>query len=166
MNSMLACPILAAAITLVPAAALAEISQESRCQSDSLDTTEAVQRLEWARQCGLLTNTGGSASWVDSVHALDAVSVPPGLIVFAKEYVEIDPNRAFTGSVEDHNVNFYYSWSRYEVTSMYTVTRETSGFTSNYWKWSHTIQRARPMYPTFESSPAPALEPSSSPAST
>src|SRR3954462_7160018 len=155
MNWKFVGPILVAAITLVPAAALAQVAQGSRCQSDSLDTTEAIDRLEWARQCGLRNNSGGASSWVNSVHALDVVSVPPGLIVWAKDYVEIDGNRAFSGHLENYNVNYYYSWARYEVTPMYTVFRETSGFTSNYWKWSNTTQRARPLYPTFESTPVP-----------
>jgi hypothetical protein len=155
MNSKFVGPILVAAITLVPAAALAQVAQGSRCQSDSLDTTEAIGRLDWARQCGLLNNSSGASSWVNSVHALDAVSVPPGLIVWAKDYVEIDGSHAFSGHLENYNINYYYSWSRYEVTPMYTVFRETSGFTSNYWKWSNTTQRARPLYPTFESTPVP-----------
>ncbi|HEX8109994.1 MAG TPA: Hint domain-containing protein, partial [Kofleriaceae bacterium] len=153
MNSKLTCSILAATITLVPTAVLAEISQESRCQSDSLDTTQVLERLDWARQCGLLTNTGGPASWVNSTHALDAVSVPPSQIVWAKEYVENNPNHAYSGNLEAYNVNYYYSWALYESTPMYTMIREASGFTSTYWKWSHTVQRARPMYPTFETSP-------------
>jgi hypothetical protein len=155
MNSKLVGPILAAAITLVPAATLAQVAQGARCQSDSLDTTEAITRLDWARQCGLLSNSGGPSSWVNSVHALDAVSVPPSLIVWAKEYVEIDPGHAFSGHLENYNINYYYSWARYEVTPMYTVFRETTGFTSNYWKWSNTTPSARPLYPTFESTPVP-----------
>jgi len=155
MNSKLACSILAAAITLVPATVLAEITQDSRCASDSLDTTQVLERLEWARQCGLINNTGGPTSWVNSVRALDAVSVPPSFIVWAKEYVEIDHNHAFTGNSEDYNVNYYYSWALYGASPMYTVTQETSGFTSSYWKWSQSVQRARPLYPTFESSPVP-----------
>src|SRR4051812_38561752 len=100
MNSQFVGPILVAAIALVPAAALAQVVQGSRCQSDSLETTQAVGRLDWARQCGLLHNSGGSSSWVDSVRSLDAVSVPPSLIVWAKDYVEIDGNRAFSGNAE------------------------------------------------------------------
>lgn len=155
MNLKLVSPILVAAIALVPAAALAQVAQGARCQSDSLDTTQVIARLDWARQCGLRINSGGASSWIDSVHALDAVSTPPSLIVWAKDYVEIDHSHAFSGHVENYNVNYYYAWARYDVTPMYTVFRETSGFTSNYWKWSNTSQRARPYYPTFESSPVP-----------
>jgi hypothetical protein len=71
----------------------------------------------------------------------------------AKEYREIDPNHAFSGNVEDYNVNLNYSISRYMLTSRYTVTQETTGLTTGYWKWSHTTQRALPLYPTFETSP-------------
>ena len=155
MNLKLVSPILVAAIALVSPAALAQVVQGSRCQSDSLDTTQAIDRLEWARQCGLRTNSGGPDSWVNSTHSLDAVSVLPSSIVWAKDYVEIDPSRAFSGNVENYNVNYYYSWSRYDATPMYTVFRETSGFTTNYWKWSNTTPRARPYYPTFESTPTP-----------
>lgn len=155
MNSKFVGSILVAAVALVPAAGLAQVAQDSRCQSDSLDTTQVIARLDWARQCGLLNNSGGASSWIDSVHALDAVSTPPSLIVWAKDYVEIDPNHAFSGHLENYNVNYYYAWARYDVTPMYTVFRETSGFTTNYWKWSNASQRARPLYPTFESSPVP-----------
>ena len=134
MNSKLVGSILVTAVALVPAAARAQVAQGARCQSDSLDTTQVIARLDWARQCGLLHNSGGASSWVNSVHSLDAVSTPPSLIVWAKDYVEIDPNHAFTGHVENYNVNYYYSWARYEVTPMYTLFRETSGFTTNYWK--------------------------------
>ena len=152
MTPKLTRPLVTAALALVPAAATAETTQDWRCQSDSLDTTAALERIEWARQCGLIENTGGASSWVPSTRALDGVSVPPSL-VWAKEYVEIDHNRAFSGNFNAYNVNFYYSYARYESTPMYTVAKESSGFTIGYWKWSHTLQRVRPMYPTFETSP-------------
>jgi hypothetical protein len=138
--------ILQIALLGVPASALAS-AQGSRCATDSLDPDLASQRIEWARKCGLLRNTGGPNSWFESEAAFDLMLNP------AKEYREIDPNRAFSGNADDYNVNLYYSSSLFVPTPKYSVTQETSGPTSAYWKWSHTTQRAHPLYPTFETSP-------------
>jgi hypothetical protein len=139
--------ILNVALITAPSAALADPIQEWRCSTDSLDPTMALQRLEWARKCGLITNTGGPASWFTSTRAFDQT------FNWAKEYREINTARAYTGNLNDYNVNYYYGFSRYESTPMYTVSQEALGPTAGFWKWSHTTQRARPIYPTFENSP-------------
>ncbi|HEX8115245.1 MAG TPA: hypothetical protein VF516_46275 [Kofleriaceae bacterium] len=138
--------ILNVAIIAVPTAVLAQ-STPPRCSTDALDPDLAVQRLEWARMCGLTRNTGGVNSAFDSTAAFDLMFNP------AKEYREIDPNHAFSGNTEDYNVNLNYSLARYTATPTYTVTQESTGLTTGYWKWSHTTQRAQPKYPTFETSP-------------
>jgi hypothetical protein len=123
----------------------------SPCRSGAAPLTaspsQALQRIEWARKCGLTSNTGGSGSWVNSTKAFDQT------FNWAKEYVEINTNKAFTGNLNNYNVNYYYGYARYEATPQYTCNQETLGATAGYWKWSHTTQRARPLYPSFENTP-------------
>ena len=137
------------ALVAVPVSALAEPAQEWRCSTDSLTPTQALARIEWARKCALTTNTGGPASWVNSTRAFDTA------FNWAKEYIEINTSRAFTGNLNAFNINYYYGYSRYDATPVYTVAQETTGVTATYWKWSHTSQRLRPLYVTFESTPVP-----------
>jgi hypothetical protein len=61
--------ILEVAVIAAPTAALAQSTQTSRCTTDILDPDLAVQRLEWARRCGLTRNTAGPNSWFDSAAA-------------------------------------------------------------------------------------------------
>ena len=139
--------LLKAAIVAAPITAMAEPTQEWRCSTDSLDPTAALQRLEWARKCGLTLNSGGAGSWISSTRAFDTT------FAWAKEYREIDTNHAYTGNFNNYEVNYYYAYSRYEATPVYTVAAETLGPTAGYYKWSHTTSRVRPTYPSFESSP-------------
>jgi len=137
-----------AALVAAPVVALAEPAQEWRCTTDSLDPTQALARLEWARKCGLTTNTGGAAAWVPSTKAFDTT------FNWAKEYIEINSNRAFSGNLNAYNVNYYYSYSRYESSPLYTVAQEPAGSpTVGFWKWSHTASRPRPLYQSFENTP-------------
>jgi len=138
------------ALVVAPLTAAAEPAQEWRCTTDSLDPTAALQRIEWARKCGLITNTGGPTSTVASNKSWDQT------FTWAKEYIEGNTNRAFTGNLNSYNVNYYYAWARYEVSPAYMVTQETSGPTINYWKWGPwgtSTQRPRPLYPSFEDTP-------------
>lgn len=139
--------LLTVAAIAAPATALAQPVVQARCMVDSLDATAALQRIEWARRCGLLTNTGGPNSWFASSMALDMTFNP------AREYREINPNRAYSGSNNDYNVNYSYAFCRYQSSSLFTVFQETAGPTTGFWKWSASQQRPRPMYPTFETSP-------------
>lgn len=118
-----------------------------RCASDRLSAPEALQRLEWARQCALLTNTNGPQSYISSTRAFDTT------FNWAKEYVELNPNRSYTGNANSYNINYYYAYARYETTPVYTVFQEPSGPTAGFYKWSYSMPRARPLYPVFESSP-------------
>jgi hypothetical protein len=143
--------VFAVVIAAVPSAALAQ--NQSRCQSDSLDPTQAAARLEWARKCGLLNNTGGPSSAFDS----DTWSDPSGNAV--KEYREIDPAKSFSGNVDDYLVNYQFAHYMYLASPYFLAVKETSGPTNGYWKWSaykkvggvptpQTV-RPRPLYPTF-----------------
>jgi hypothetical protein len=136
-------------VTLVaaPTTAMAEPIQEWRCTTDSLGTTAALQRIEWARKCGLTTNSSGPDSWFLSTKAFAQN------FEWAKDYRENNTARAFTGNLNAYNVNYYYGYARYESTPQYTVNQETLGATVDYWKWSHTVQRPRPLYPSFENTP-------------
>ncbi|HEX8115241.1 MAG TPA: hypothetical protein VF516_46255 [Kofleriaceae bacterium] len=137
--------ILALAFIAIPTTAAAQSIVTVRCTTDSLDATAALQRIEWARRCALLTNTGGPNSWFFSTLAADDVT-----FVGAKDYREIDPNHAYSGSVNDYNVNYSYSFCRYPSSSIFSVIQETSGPTAGFWKWSRPVQRPRVFYPTFD----------------
>jgi Bacterial pre-peptidase C-terminal domain len=129
----------------LPMAAQAQIT-EWRCMTDSLDASQTKARIEWARRCGLTTNTNGPTSWFNSGY-FDQSFQP------AKEYREINTSRAFTGNVNQYGVNYYYAWCLYETTPIFTVSQETSGPTAGYYKWSHNVLRVRPLYPVFENTP-------------
>ncbi|MBN8226848.1 hypothetical protein JYK02_04915 [Corallococcus macrosporus] len=133
------------ALGLLPCSALAQDPQQARCGSDFLTIDQAIARSEWARRCGLWRNTGGAAAWFSSTAAFDTG------YAWAKEYREADTSHAYTGNTHYNNVNYYHARSLYDATPMYSVFQETSGGTTGYWKWSHTTPRARPLYPTFES---------------
>ncbi len=130
-----------------PLTASADVVQQFRCSTDSLDPAQALARLQWARKCGLSTNSGGAGSSFASPMAFDMAFNP------AREYREANLNRAFTGNTNDFNVNYYYATSRYLATPLYAVSMETTGPTAGFWTWSHTTQRPRPIYPTFEDTP-------------
>jgi hypothetical protein len=131
-------------LVAIPTTALAQ-TNEWRCNTDSLDPTQALARLEWARKCGLTTNTGGAGSSIVGSKAFDQT------FQWARDYVEINTSRAFSGGIQSYNVNYHYASARYETTPLYTVFTETSGPTNGYLKWSNTTERPRPLYPTFQS---------------
>src|ERR1700759_4392443 len=143
-----------AALVSAPASVFAEIIIQARCTLDSLPPSAAIQRLEWARRWGLtlntgsVPNTGDPANFFESTLAIDQASAPD--FRGAKEYRENNPNRAFSGNVNDYNINYYYSFARYRRNA-YNVFQETSGPTINFWKWSNPMPRARPLYPAFDS---------------
>jgi hypothetical protein len=142
--------VLKVSLIAAPCAALAEPAQEFRCSTDSLTPTKAIQRLEWARKCGLLGNTAGPNTWFPSSASLDLEFQP------AKEYRELNTNRAFSGSFHDYNINWYYANGRYQDSSVFRVTKETLGATRDYFKWSHTVERVQFLYPSFEDTPTVA----------
>ena len=137
------------AVIALPTMAQAQIVIETRCSTDSLNIPAALQRIEWTRKCGLTTNTGGPSSAFPSTKAIDTNGNP------AMEHREIDPNHAYSVPEFDFDVNYTYSFCRFRPTSVYTVSQETSGPTTGFFKWSSTLVRPRPHYPTFESAPFP-----------
>jgi hypothetical protein len=135
------------ALLAMPTAAPAEPAGEVLCSGDRLGVNAAVQRTEWARRCALTTNTAGPDSWFLSTNAVDFT------FNWAKDYREIDPDHAFSGSLFDYNVNYYHARARYAPTPVYAVSQETTGATAGFWKWLSTLQRPRPLYPSFETTP-------------
>ena len=117
-QSVLKVALVAAPLT-ISLTASADAVQQFRCSTDSLDPAQALARLQWARKCGLITNSGGTGSSFDSTFAFDQAFNP------AREYREVNLNRAFTGNTNDFNVNYYYATSRYVATPLYTVSVET-----------------------------------------
>ncbi|MCY1043788.1 Hint domain-containing protein [Corallococcus sp. bb12-1] len=151
MTSPISRPLAAlAALSLFPLAAQAEPLQEWRCSTDSLNPGQATIRIERARKCGLLRNVLNPDAWFMSSRAFDAS------FQFAKDYKEVNTavnplgDKSFSGSSFQWNVNFYHAWGTFDATPIYSVAKETTGLTANYFKWSHTATRPRPLYPTFE----------------
>ncbi|RKG72479.1 Hint domain-containing protein [Corallococcus terminator] len=141
----------AAAIALFPTVAGAQTQQEWRCNIDSLVPSQAIVRAEWARKCGLLNNLvpAGPSAWVPSTTTFDLAFAP------AKEYVESNTSRAYTGNSQGYKVNYYYAIAMYDATPILKVEAEAAGPTMGFFKWNpapSTILRARPLYPTFETS--------------
>jgi len=124
------------ALISAPTAAFADVVLQVHCSIDSLDRTATLQRIEWARKCALLTNTGGPNS------------ADPG-----KEYTEINPNRAYSSSGFGFAVNATYTFCRYLTRGLVSILQETSGPTTGFWKWSYTTELSRPMYPIYETTP-------------
>jgi hypothetical protein len=140
------------ALVAAPTPAHAQPIIQQRCSIDSLDPTQAAARLEWARKCGLLLNTGAAPNtgnpenFFQSTKAADAATFEG-----ANDYLENNTTRAFSGNVNEFNINFSHAWALFGQFFTYTVGRETSGPTLNFFKWSKTTLRARPLYPTFDS---------------
>ncbi len=118
-----------------------------RCSADNLDPTAATARIEWARNCALLTRVGSPNNWFDTgMPALNG-----GNLV---DYLEADAgtNPSGLGMFSGPNYGF-------EVNYAYTNTLFLSGGTSQnidgngYRKWSRDAsrKRPRPLYPTFGS---------------
>lgn len=148
--ALVAAPI--AALVAAPTVARAQPIVQLRCTIDSLDPTQATARLEWARKCGLLLNTGATPNtgnpenFFQSTKAADAATFEG-----ANDYRENNTTRAFSGNVNEFNINFSHAWALFGQFFTYTVGRETSGPTLNFFKWSKTTLRSRPLYPTFDS---------------
>jgi hypothetical protein len=133
-----------------PIVSLAEPSQEWRCSVDSLTPDLALQRLDWARRCGLTQNSGGPGT----EFASGAAAGPPPTFATLWEYAEGDPNRAYSGNSNAYQVNYYYGHSKFVTTFQYTQALEASGPTMGFWKWTAvTAVRPRPLYPSFDTMP-------------
>ena len=134
-------------------AAIAD-TQDATCQSDVLTPSAALDRLEWARNCALMFNVLGADAWVPSTTTLDIDAMPQP----AKEYVEVDHSRSYTGNANGYKVNFDYSRSRYASTVAFKMVAEQVCWNRchggpSHWRWSPTpITPARsfPQYPVYD----------------
>lgn len=145
--------VLIAALVAAPTSVFAQTVQEVRCSIDSLTIQQAIDRANWARKCGLTLNTGAvpktgnPENFIQSVKAADDVT-----FVGANEYVENTTVQAFSGQVNDFNVNFSFAWAVLGSFFTYHTFRDAGGPTLNFWDWSKPgQQRARPLYPSFDS---------------
>jgi hypothetical protein len=148
--ALLAAP--AAMFVAAPTVAHAQPIIQQRCTIDSLTPAQATQRTEWARRCGLTLNTGAvpnTGNPNNFFQSTKAADVATGL--GANDYRENNLARVFSGNVNDFNINFSHAWSLFGQFFAYTVGRETSGPTLNFFKWSKTTLRTRPLYPHFDS---------------
>lgn len=142
------------AIVATDSAAIAD-TQDATCQSDVLGPGAALTRLEWARNCALLFNVTGADDWVTSTTTLD-LDGPPGTM--AKEYIEVDPNHAYTGNSNGHKVNYEYAKARYQSTLGFKMIPEQVCWNRchggpSHWRWAPTAltpERAFPQYPVFD----------------
>lgn len=141
-----------AALVAAPTSALADIT-ETRCSVDSLSVQQAVNRLAWARKCGLLNNTGAAAhtgnpaNFFMSQKAADDVN-----LVGANDYKENITTAAYSGQVMDYNVNYSMAWSLFGPFFAYHTFTDATGTTLNFWDWSKPgQQRSQPLYPSFDS---------------
>ena len=146
--------IVATALVAVPIAARAQGETEARCGVDSLDPAQATARLEWARMCALTLNTGTVPNSGDPDNWFTTDDYPD-----TPEYLDNNNfSRAFTGETEFYHVNEEHAKRLYQG-GTYTPVKETSGPTAGFWKWQRppTKLRARPLYPTFDSSTGSVL---------
>lgn len=142
-----------AALVAAPSTVFAQTIQQTRCAIDSIDTVTAKKRLDWARKCGLLNNTGATphtgnpANFFQSTKAADDQT-----FTGANEYLENNTAQAFSGQVNDFNVNFSFAWAFFGSFFAYHVFQDASGPTLNFFDWSKAgSQRAQPLYPSFDS---------------
>lgn len=141
-----------AAIVAAPTSVFAQTIQQTRCSIDSLSVQQATARLAWARKCGLTLNTGATpktgnpANFFQSTKAADDQT-----FLGANEYAENNTQQAFSGSVNDFNVNYSFAWSLFGSFFAYHTFQDASGPTLNFWDWSKTTTRAQPLYPSFDS---------------
>lgn len=134
------------ALVAVPAVALAQRLPlaPAACANDPLDVTSALQRLEWMRRCALTTNTSGPERWIDSLRAVDMEGRP------ARDYVELDRTRMFTGLGTDkqdkeNEINYIFATLRYRAATQFVVERDDFG----YLKWVGVALK-KPTYPVYE----------------
>jgi hypothetical protein len=141
-----------AALVAAPASVFADIT-ETRCSVDSLSIAQAVNRLAWARKCGLLNNTGNTphtgnpAAFFMSQKAADDAT-----LIGANDYKENITTAAFSGQVMDFNVNYSMAWSLFGPFFAYHTFTDATGPSLNFWDWSKPgQQRGQPLYPSFDS---------------
>jgi hypothetical protein len=133
------------ALVAAPAVGFADSVQQARCTSDSLDPAQAIARLEWARKCGLILNSGGWTNSFDSMW-FDQAFNP------AKEYSEAShPDKAYSGNSNAYTINYQYALNMFPPSPVYNQIQEpATSPTPNYYKWSRPSTRLRPLYPSFD----------------
>ncbi|HET9624875.1 MAG TPA: Hint domain-containing protein [Kofleriaceae bacterium] len=145
--------VMIAALAAAPTSALAQSVQVVRCQTvDNIDIPTGLNRIEWARKCGLTQNTGAlphtgnPANFFQSTKAANASTLQG-----ANDYLENTTAAGYSNSVNDFNVNYTRAWSKFGSFFAYTVFQDTSGPTLNYYNWTTTLgTRAQPYYPSFD----------------
>lgn len=143
-----------AALVAAPTSVFAQSIQVVRCQTvDNIDIPTGLNRIEWARKCGLTLNTGAApktgnpANFFQSTKAADAAT-----FLGANEYLENTTQQAFSNSVNSFNVNYTKVWSKWGSLFAYTVFQDTSGPTLNFFNWTTAAPvRPQPFYPSFDS---------------
>lgn len=142
---------LMAALAAVPATALADGAQAVRCTTvDNLDIPTAMNRIEWARKCGLLVNSGTPSNFFLSNKAFDSSSTN---FLGAKDYKEGSTAAAWSNNLNEYDVNLTRAFSLFGQYALYLVTQDASGPTLNYYNWNMTsteTPRPQPYYPSFD----------------
>jgi hypothetical protein len=147
--------VIAASVVSLPSKpAFANVDMDVRCNNDSLDPTAARARLEWARYCGLKVNVV-SPSPANPLKREDTQMIASNggtLIEFYEDFASSN----FWG------LNTYTSVSvGYQINTTHISKQYLNGVTSQlidaqgFEKWSRPANKAlaRPMYPTFGTSP-------------
>ncbi|WP_375765579.1 Hint domain-containing protein [Archangium gephyra] len=136
---------LVGALTCSVTASATPILQQ-RCSSDSLDIYKAADRIEWARKCGLVNNSGGTGAFFDT-----GMMAANGGQLYDYSELQVGPyGRLYSGDLQGYDVNSTYVFSLY-LSANSTQSVDTLGF----YKWTRPDlrKRARPLYPTFGTSP-------------
>jgi len=145
--------ILAAALVAAPTTAFAQISVV-RCQTvDNIDIPTALNRIEWARKCGLTRNTGATPGTGNPANFfLSSSTGDAATFQGAKEYLENTTLKAFSNNVNSFNVNLTRIWARWGPQFVVTVSQDPSGPTLNFFNWTpNATPRPQPLYASFDS---------------
>jgi subtilisin-like proprotein convertase family protein len=123
---------------------------QARCSTDTINAAQALARLEWARKCALTLHTAGANSTFTSERG---AILSGGTLVGAPDYRENTTVNAYTGNINNFEIDYSYGSSRY-TSSIYTAFRDSSGPTLNFFRWWQPSlnQRVRPLYPVFDTS--------------
>lgn len=144
--------IFVAALVAAPTPAFAQISV-ARCQTiDNIDIPTALNRIEWARKCGLTLNTGSVPKTGNPANFfLSTTTGDAATFQGAKEYLENTTAQAFSNNVNSFNVNLTRLWERWGPQFVVAVSQDASGPTLNFFNWTpNAPQRPQPLYPSFD----------------
>jgi hypothetical protein len=118
----------------------------NRCDADRLSPRQARERLEWVRRCALSQNVGSSSAWFDS-------GMPAANGGTLKDYSEANApgDRRYTGSLYGYDINMSYIEMFYDNASTLQIT-DALGYYQ--WRRDASMQKRRPLYPIYGSSPS------------